>query len=150
MLHFSHILPGIGSSDHAIAVATTHCELQVQQSASHPPTDESPCFDCSNTNWQRLNDFYMQADWASLSQQPSINDAWILLKQTLLRGLRNYAKVVTTHGSPTSRPFALSNGLVQLKRAICTLLGICTESTIHCTLTSAQQEEDIYNCDPSS
>jgi hypothetical protein len=76
MLHFHCVLPGIGSSDHAIAAATIRYELQDQEAPSTPLADKTPCFDCTSTNWQRLNNYYSQVDWSPILQYPNISDAW--------------------------------------------------------------------------
>ena len=115
MIHFKSVLPGIGTSDHGIAVANIGCNLQSISDPSSPPSSQ-PTFDYSNTNWQLLNSYFGQANWDQALHHPDINVTWSDFKDILDRGLRIHTRVMNRPNQPQRRPIRLNHSTLQIKR----------------------------------
>ena len=114
VIHFESVLPGIGTSDHGIAVAKIRYDLQSMNDPSSPASFKVS-FDHSSINWL-LNNYYRQANWEQALQHQDIDIAWSALKDIIERGLRMYARVINKSNPPRQHPMRLSNEALQRKR----------------------------------
>lgn len=88
---FTRVIPGIGTSDHAIAI-TKISNYQHYNDPEHNDDPRPTWYDCSSTDWQRLNDYYHNINWEPLLLDYTIDEAWDNFKTIYNEGLRLHAR----------------------------------------------------------
>jgi hypothetical protein len=93
VLTFTHVLPGIGTSDHGIAVATLNvCIPDEPDPFPTTPSNAPLSFDCSHIDWVQLNDDFDNFDWNAALEADNIDEAWHNFKTIYQDTLRLHAR----------------------------------------------------------
>ena len=89
---FNYVDPCIGTSDHGVACVTLHATLNQPHSDSRTNATSTLYFDTRNTDWQSVNDNFLNIDWYDLLAECTTEEGWAKFKMIYGDILRRFSR----------------------------------------------------------